>query len=100
VIGKEHFYDMEDTMHCPSCDRVMLSTGCQVIQDENGAMTITRWRCRPCHETAEEIRLRASYRGQAPMRISYAVADPQGLKQPTRSFGGSRRGPLADAVAR
>jgi hypothetical protein len=63
-------------------------------------MTITRWRCRPCHETAEEILFSASHRGQAPMRISYTVADPQGLKQPTRSFGGSRRGPLADAVAR
>lgn len=87
-------------MHCPSCDRAMLRTGCQVIQDEKGAMTTTRWRCRPCHETAEEIRVRAGDGEQIPLRITYIVADPQGPKQPARSFGGSRRGPLAHAVAR
>ena len=86
-------------MHCTSCDRLMRSTSSQEIHDGQGAMTITRWRCRPCHETAEEIRVRAGDRGQDPLRITYIVADPQGPKQPARSFGGSRRGPLAHAVA-
>jgi len=46
-------------MHCPTCDRAMMSTSSQVFEDEKGAMTITRWHCRPCHETAEEIWLSA-----------------------------------------
>ena len=85
-------------MCCPSCDRMMSSTSRQEIQDENRAMTITRWRCRPCHETAEEIWIGAAYRGQDPIRISYAVATIQVRKSTARSFGGSRRGTLAHAV--
>ncbi|TKB66419.1 MAG: hypothetical protein E8D47_06775 [Nitrospira sp.] len=61
-------------MHCPGCERAMVSTSSQVVEDEKGAMTITRWRCRPCHETAEEIWLSAGYRGPDPTRIRYAVA--------------------------
>jgi len=64
----------EGAMHCPACHRAMLSTSSQAFEDEKGAMTITRWRCRPCHETAEEIRLSAGYRGPGPMRIRYTVA--------------------------
>jgi len=52
----------------------MVSTSSQVVEDEKGAMTITRWRCRPCHETAEEIWLSAGYRGPDPMLIRYAVS--------------------------
>lgn len=63
-------------MHCPSCRRTMISTSSQAIEDAQGAMTITRWRCRPCHETAEEIWMSADYRGSAPARIRYAVAPP------------------------
>lgn len=85
-------------MDCPSCRRAMLSTSCQEIQDDNGAMTITRWRCSPCHETAEEILVGAGYYGSAPRRISYAVATSE-RKTPSRSFGGNRRGALAHAVA-
>jgi transposase-like protein len=61
-------------MHCPTCDRAMVSTSSQVVEDEKGTMTITRWRCRPCHETAEEIWLSAGYRGPDPTLIRYAVA--------------------------
>lgn len=61
-------------MHCLACHRAMLSTSSQVVEDEKGAMTITRWRCRPCHETAEEIWLSAGYRGPDPTRICYAVS--------------------------
>jgi len=61
-------------MHCPACHRAMLSTSSQVFEDEKDAMTITRWRCRPCHETAEEIWLSPGYRGPDPTRIRYAVA--------------------------
>ncbi len=63
-------------MNCPSCHRAMMSSSYQLIEDENGAMTITQWRCRPCHETAEEILLSAGYRGLYPTRIRYAVALP------------------------
>jgi hypothetical protein len=59
----------------------MVSTSSQEFEDEKGIMTITRWRCRPCHETAEEIWLSAGYRGSDPTRICYAVASllaPQG----------------------
>jgi len=86
-------------MHCPTCKRTMLSTSSQEIQDNQGVMTITRWRCRPCHQTAEEIWLSSGYRGQAPMRIRYAVATLQGRKAPVRSFGGGRRGRPFHAVA-
>jgi hypothetical protein len=64
----------EDAMHCPACDRAMVSTSSQAFADEKGAMTITRLRCRSCHETAEEIWLSAGYRGPDPTRIRYAVA--------------------------
>ena len=67
-------------MHCPGCDRAMVSTSSQVLEDEKGAMTITRWRCRPCHETAEEIWLSAGYRGADPIRIRYAVTLQPGTK--------------------
>ena len=60
-------------MHCPACHRAMLSSSSQAFEDEKGTMTITRWRCRPCHETAEEIWLSAGYRGPDPVRIRYAV---------------------------
>ena len=68
-------------MHCQACHRAMVSTSSQVIEDEKGAMTITRWRCRPCHETAEEIWLSAGYRGPGPTRIRYAVAPPLRQRQ-------------------
>jgi hypothetical protein len=61
-------------MQCRACHRAMVTTSSHVIEDEKGAMTITRWRCRPCHETAEEIWLSAGYSGPTPMRIRYAVA--------------------------
>jgi transposase-like protein len=71
----------EDVMHCPACHRAMVSTSSQAFEDEKGAMTITRWRCRPCHETAEEIWLSAGYRGPDPARIRYAVAQPLRQRQ-------------------
>lgn len=89
----------EAAMTCPTCRRAMLSSSCQEIQDDKGAMTVTRWRCRPCHETAEEIWISADFRGAVPRRICYAVASAVTPKQPVRSYGGSRRGALANAVA-
>lgn len=79
-------------MHCPNCRRAMLSTSSQVIEDDKGAMTLTRWRCRPCHETAEEIWLSAGYRGPAPIHIRYAVAAVPsfaGRKRRTAAYAGS-----------
>lgn len=86
-------------MHCPGCKRAMVSTSSQVLEDEKGAMTITRWRCRPCHETAEEIRLSAGYRGPDPTLIRYAVSSrpvPQ-LTVPARAR--AKRGTYAYASA-
>jgi hypothetical protein len=87
-------------MHCPACHRAMISTSSQTVEDEKGAMTITRWRCRPCHETAEEIWLSAGYRGPEPMRICYAVAS-QPAPQVTApgSATGNKMGTLAYAGA-
>jgi transposase-like protein len=86
-------------MQCPACDRAMVSTSSQEFEDEKGTMTITRWRCRPCHETAEEIWLSAGYRGPGPTRIRYAVASqpaPQGtvpacarVKRGTYAYAGA-----------
>jgi transposase-like protein len=86
-------------MYCPSCRKVMLSTSSQEVQDGTGAMTVTRWRCSPCHETAEEIYLSAGYRGASPTRIRYAVADQYPRRMPIRSYGGNRGGATAYAVA-
>ena len=86
-------------MHCPTCRRTMVSTTSQEIQDEKGVMTITRWRCSPCHETAEEIWLGAGYQGPSPSSIRYAVTAPGNRRMPVRSFGGNRKGSVAYAVA-
>jgi transposase-like protein len=83
----------ENIMHCPTCDCAMVSASSQVVEDENGAMTITRWRCRPCHETAEEIWLSAGYRGPDPILIRYAVSSQPAPQAPvaarTRVKGGA-----------
>jgi transposase-like protein len=81
-------------MHCPRCHRAMISTSSQAIEDDKGAMTITRWRCRPCHETAEEIWLSTGYRGPDPIRIRYAVAPLRKCRIPA-----ARRGVCAHAGA-
>jgi hypothetical protein len=79
-------------MHCPACHRAMVSTSSHVIEDEQGAMTITRWRCRPCHETAEEIWLSAGYRGPDPTRICYAVASRPAAYVTVPARAGTKRG--------
>lgn len=86
-------------MHCSACSRAMVSTSSQAVEDEKGAMTITRWRCRSCHETAEEIWLSAGYRGPDPMRIRYAVASQPApyVTEPRRS--GAKRGMHSHAGA-
>jgi len=86
-------------MLCSACHRAMVSTSSQTFEDEKGAMTITRWRCRSCHETAEEIWLSVGYRGPEPTRIRYAVA-PQPVPRitvPVRA--GTKREPYAYAGA-
>jgi len=86
-------------MLCPACDRAMVSTSSQVIEDEKGAMTITRWRCRPCHETAEEIWLSAGYRGPDPTRIRYAVASQPAPQVTVPARAVTKRGAFAYAGA-
>ncbi len=87
-------------MHCLACHRAMLSTSSQVVEDEKGAMTITRWRCRPCHETAEEIWLSAGYRGPDPTRICYAVGSQPLAQVSTVRRAGVKRSSHAYAVVR
>lgn len=82
-------------MHCPACHRAMVSTSSQAFEDEKGTMTITRWRCRPCHETAEEIWLSAGYRGSDPTRIRYTVASRQAPHVTVPAPVGARRGTYA-----
>jgi hypothetical protein len=86
-------------MHCPACHRAMVRTSSQAFEEEKGAMTITRWRCRPCHETAEEIWLSASYRGPDPMRICYTVASLPAPHVTVPARAGAKRGTYADAGA-
>lgn len=86
-------------MLCPACHRTMLSTSSQTFEDEKGAMTVTRWRCWPCHETAEEIWLSADYRGPDPMRIRYAVASQPVSYVPVPARAGAKRGTYAYADA-
>jgi hypothetical protein len=86
-------------MHCPVCQRAMGSTSSQVFEDERGATTITRWRCRPCHETAEEIWLSAGYRGPDPTRIDYAVASQPVSQVTVPARVVAKRGAHAHAVA-
>ncbi len=85
-------------MHCPTCHHMMLSTSSQDIQDERGAMTITRWRCRPCRETAEEIWMSAGYRGPGSSGMSGEASEQDRAALPSRSRGGSREGTLAHAA--
>lgn len=80
-------------MHCRVHHRAMFTTSRQTIEDERGTMTITRRRCRQCHEAAEEIRLSAGYCGPDPTRIRYAVASPVRQRQitpPAPAVGGGR----------
>ena len=86
-------------MHCPACHCAMVSTSSQVHEDERGTMTMTRWRCRPCHETAEEIWLSAGYRGPDPMRICYAVASLPASSVSVPAHTGAKRGMYAYASA-
>jgi transposase-like protein len=86
-------------MRCPTCDRAMMSTSSQAFEDEKGAMTITRWRCRPCDETAEEIWLSASYRGPNPTRIRHAVASQSTPHVAVPARAGAKRGTYAHAGA-
>ena len=86
-------------MHCPTCDCAMVSTSSQMFEDEKGAMTITRWRCRPCHETAEEIWLSAGYRGPGPTQIRYAVASQPAPQVTVSARAKAKRGIYAYAGA-
>jgi transposase-like protein len=86
-------------MHCLACSRAMVSTSSQAIEDEKGAMTITRWRCRPCHETAEEIWLSAGYRGPDPVRIRYAVTSQPASHVTEPGRAGAKRGTYSYAGA-
>jgi hypothetical protein len=89
----------EEVMDCPACDRAMVSIGSRTFEDEKGAMTITQWRCRPCHETAEEIWLSAGYRGPDPTLIRYAVSSRQALQVTLSARAGVKRGAHAYAGA-
>ena len=87
----------EDVMRCPACHHAMVSTGSHAFEDEKRTMTITRWRCRPCHETAEEIWLSTGYRGPDPTRIHYAAASRPAPQVTVPARDGNKRGTYAYA---
>lgn len=89
----------EEAMYCRTCHCAMVSTSSQVIEDEKGAMTITRWRCRPCRETAEEIWISADYRGSAPPQIRYAIASRPAPHVTVPERADAKRGTFAYAGA-
>ncbi len=79
-------------MVCPTCQRAMLSTSSQVFEEEKGAMTITRWCCRSCHETAEEMWSSTGYRGPSQAGIRYADTRPQRRRVPVVARPAATRG--------
>ena len=78
-------------MHCPVCGRAMVSTCSQTFEDERETMTITRWRCRPCHETAEEIWISAGDCWADPRQIRYAVAEQPSTQVLALARAGTKR---------
>jgi hypothetical protein len=87
-------------MHCPPCHRVMRSISNQVVEDEQGVMTITRGCCQPCHKTANEIWLSAGYRGPDPALIRYAIVPQRRRPILTAARAASERGiqPYASVI--
>lgn len=79
-------------MVCVTCQRAMLSTSSQVFEEEKGAMTITRWRCRSCHETAEEIWSSAGYRGSSRIGGRYTARRLQRCRAPVAVRPAATRG--------
>jgi hypothetical protein len=60
-------------MHCLICAAIMLSCSRQTIEDQNGALVITSWRCQPCDQAYEEIRASEGYQGIQSQRLLYPV---------------------------
>ena len=79
-------------MVCVTCQCAMLSTSSQVFEEEKGAMTITRWRCRSCHETAEEIWSSAGYRGPGRTGVRYPATRLQRCRAPVAARLAATRG--------
>lgn len=77
---------------CVTCQRTMLSASSQVFEEEKGAMTITRWRCRSCHETAEEIWSSAGYRRPSRTGVRYPAARLQRCRAPVAARPAATRG--------
>ena len=67
--------------------------------DEQGPLRLGAWRCRPCHETAEEIWLSAGYRGPDPTRICCLVASQPAPPVTVPVRAGAKRGTHAYAGA-
>ena len=77
-------------MHCLICAGMMLSRSSQTIDDENGTLVITSWRCRPCDQIYEEIWARKGYQGVHCQRLLYRVRSverpaPTALKHQRRT---------------
>lgn len=60
-------------MRCPICMSLMLTSSNQTIEEEQGALVMTTWRCHPCHQTYEEIWASKGYRGLDVQRSFYPV---------------------------
>jgi hypothetical protein len=79
-------------MHCPVRTNVMLNNNSsnQTIEEGQGTLVMTTWRCRPYHQVYEEIWVSNRYRGIQPHRSFYPVKPisselPAGAWRPIRA---------------
>lgn len=74
-------------MHCLVCTRIMLSCSSHTIEEENGALVITSWRCQPCDQVYEEIWASKGYDGVQRQRLLYPVrsVEAPAMKRPSRT---------------
>lgn len=78
-------------MRCRACHELMISRSRQTLEDDDGALAVTTWWCKACHEVGEEIWVKGSYRGVRPARMQYAVGAPVRAQiRPTRPVRGHR----------
>ncbi len=77
-------------MRCPVCTGLMLTRSNQTIEEEQGALVMTTWRCHPCQQIYEEIWVSKDYQGLPSQRSFYPVKSiaqhvPVAIRRPSRT---------------
>lgn len=77
-------------MRCPICTNLMLTSSNHTIEEEQGSLVMTTWRCHPCHQIYEEIWASKGYRGLEFQRSFYPVRSmtpetPVVIRRPSRT---------------